>query len=340
MAGTKMPLPPKSFVQSRRKMDVNKKIILIFIISTWISFYSWGQELPISMKRFHFSGDGNLSMLSERTNLAFEGQYRIGSDTYDKNAIEKICQVFGAPSPDLPMGLSLRLVEFLDFLQDHFNPEANITITSGYRKPEYNTMLRKKGNLAAKASLHQYGMAADLKIEGVNAKTLWNYVKSLKFGGAGYYNGSVVHVDVGPARFWDQNTSGVGTGISDDNKLICLVTDFDRYHPGDDMCLRFIRMTAFPIQIQPEFTLIPLKGQGPAMAERSFKPVFQVSNNDNCPEFHNIEQMDRIIWQLPSDIAPGAYTIKARCCGNRWKEMPSEIQSHEIQIYKYKDETQ
>ena len=68
------------------------------------------------------------------------------------------------------MGLSLRLIEFLDYLEDHLNKGAKITITSGYRKPKYNTMLRDKGNLAAKASLHQYGMAADLKIEGVESE--------------------------------------------------------------------------------------------------------------------------------------------------------------------------
>ena len=45
----------------------------------------------------------------------------------------------------------------------------------------------------------------------------------------GYYHGDVVHIDVGPARFWDETTSGVGTGISDGNKLIGIITDYDVY---------------------------------------------------------------------------------------------------------------
>ena len=284
------------------------------------------------MKRFHYSGDGHLNMYSERTQLSFKGTYRSGSSEYNDPAIKKICGVLGAPAPDKPMGLSLRFVEFLDYLQDHFNPNAKITVTSGYRKPEYNTMLRNSGNLAAKASLHQYGMAADLKIEGVEAKTIWNHVKSIKFGGAGYYNGNTVHVDVGPARFWDQNTSGVGTGISDDNKLICLVTDYDVYRPGDIITLRFIRMTAFPIRVAPKFMLISKHAPENLKVEKQFNPDFSVSYENDCPEFHNIGEMDRIRWTLPKHTEPGIYAIKAGFCGNMWKKMPAEIETPEISI--------
>ncbi|CAB5080061.1 hypothetical protein D3OALGA1CA_112 [Olavius algarvensis associated proteobacterium Delta 3] len=80
------------------------------------------------------------------------------------------------------------------------------------------------------------------------------------FGGAGYYHENVVHVDVGPARSWDEKTSGVGTGISDDNKLIGIVTDYDVYRPGEKLLWRFIRMTAFPIQVNTEFVMERLAG--------------------------------------------------------------------------------
>jgi len=163
--------------------------------------------------------------------------------------MEAICRVFSAPCESQKQVLSLRLIEFLDFLQDRLRPGARIAITSGYRSPEYNTKVRKRGGLAAKASLHQYGMAVDLEIEGVPARRLWEYVKALGFGGAGYYHGKTVHIDVGPARSWDEKTSGVGTGISDDNKLIGLVVNYDVYLPGEPITMRFIRMTAFPIGV-------------------------------------------------------------------------------------------
>ena len=192
------------------------------------------------------------------------------------------------------MGLSLRLIEFIDYLEDRLNSGAKIIIASGYRKPEYNTMLREKGNLAAKASLHLYGMAADLKIQGVEAETLWHYVRDLKFGGAGYYHGDVVHIDVGPARFWDETTSGVGTGISNGNKLIGIITDYDVYRPGMTVTLRFIRMTAFPIRVTSELSLIRQNDRDGIKNRRDFMPVFNMSRKDRCMEFRNIDEMNTI----------------------------------------------
>jgi uncharacterized protein YcbK (DUF882 family) len=175
--------------------------------------------------RFFFSGDGRIDLLNEKNGHSFAGPYRHGAQRYDESALQTICRVFDAPYDPELSNLSLRLLEFLDFLQDSLHREAKITITSGYRSPEYNTRVRNRGGLAAKASLHQYGMAVDIKMEGVPARRVWNTVKTLGFGGAGYYHGDTVHIDVGPARSWDETTSGVGTGISDDNKLIDLVSD-------------------------------------------------------------------------------------------------------------------
>ncbi len=164
---------------------------------------------------------------ARRTENRLPARYRTGKGKYDEKALGAICRVFGAPSAPL------RLIEFLDFLEDRLNPGARIVIISGYRTPQYNAGIRNRGALAAKASLHQYDMAADLRMEGIPARRIWDYVKALGFGGAGYYHGDTVHVDVGPARSWDETTSGVGTGISDDNKLIGLVTDYDVYLPGE-----------------------------------------------------------------------------------------------------------
>jgi uncharacterized protein YcbK (DUF882 family) len=68
------------------------------------------------------------------------------------------------------------------------------SVSSGYRSPIYNTTLRQQGRLAAKASLHQYGMAADLIMKGVSLKRIWQDVKALDFGGTGYYQGKTVHI--------------------------------------------------------------------------------------------------------------------------------------------------
>ena len=287
------------------------------------------------MGRYFFSGDGEITIYSEKNHKSFAGTYRTGPGKYDKKALNKICQVFGVPCDSSPMALSLRLIEFIDYLEDHLNRGAKITIISGYRRPEYNTMLRKKGNLAAKASLHQYGMAADLKIQGVKAETLWHYVRDLEFGGTGYYHGSVVHIDVGPARFWDETTSGVGTGISDGNKLIGLVTDYDVYRPGTTVMLRFIRMTAFPIGVVSEFSLIPQTHGDEMAGSRNFMPVFNVPQKDFCLEFGSIDEMNAVRWKLPGDLKPGRYRIQARFCDEAWPDMPSRIQTPAFEINRF-----
>lgn len=286
--------------------------------------------VPLSGRFFH-SGDGQINLRSDKSGAKYQGRYRMGADDYDPEAYQSICGVFGAPCTSGGT-LSLRLIEFIDALEDHFSPGAEITITSGYRSPSYNTRLREKGSLAAKASLHQYGMAADLKIAGVPAKRIWEHVKALGFGGAGYYHGETVHIDVGPARSWDEKSSGVGTGISDNNKLIGLVADFDIYRSGQSMLLRFIRMTAFPIGVLPEFILYrQSEGSTPGAVFR-FVPGFTIATDGPCPLFGDISRMDGIQWDLPASLAPGNYRIGARFCNSPWLKMPAEVNTPVFQV--------
>lgn len=276
-------------------------------------------------QRFFHSGDGLIRLVSEKNGQAFAGAYWRAGRGYDETALEAIHDVFGAPyDPALP-GISLRLIAFLDYLEDRLRPGALITVTSGYRSPEYNTRVRSRGGLAAKASLHQYGMAADIVMQGVDSRVVWETVKALGFGGAGYYHGRTVHLDVGPARSWDETTSGVGTGLSDDNKLIELVTDYDIYRAGDRATLRFIRMTAFPIGVAPEFSLVPCAADDAASEPLLFQPVFGVPAAGDCPRFEDIAQMAAIRWDLPADLPPGRYCVRARFCGLAWESMPPQV---------------
>lgn len=307
------------------------KLIMALMVSTLV--FSTSQAAPSKTTRFFYSGDGRIHLDSNKNGKTFNGRYRTKAGAYDEVAYHAISSVFGATGkPGNPL-ISLRLIEFMDFLEDKLGPGALITITSGYRPPEYNKNLRKRGALAAKASLHQYGMAADFIMKGVSSKRVWEYVRLLGFGGAGYYHGKTVHVDVGPARFWDEKSSGVGTGLSDDNKLIGLVSDYDILAPGDRVNLRFIRMTAFPIQLHPEFELIPinpaLKYVKPLLM---FKPDSAFIRNQKCAEFANIDQMASFRWALPPNLPPGRYVIRARFCGSKWEKMPEMVSTPEFEV--------
>jgi uncharacterized protein YcbK (DUF882 family) len=316
-------------------MQISKQLgrmLLIGILLLAPAPMAASEPAPTEIHRFLHSGDGRIRMTSRKNGSTFSGHYRRGAGTYDVQALKNIHKVFDAPYRYGEGCISLRLIEFLDYLEDHLRPGAWITITSGYRSPEYNKNIRQQGALAAKASLHQYGMAADVIIEGVPAKRLWMHVKGMKFGGAGYYHGETVHLDVGPARSWDQASSGVGTGISDDNKLVGITSDYDRYLPGETVILRFIRMTAFPISVNPRFELVSQQPDGTTGRTRAFQPRFKLTSAEACPSFSDIDQMDGIRWRLPSDLPPGMYGILARFCPNSWEKMPKRVLTPHFEI--------
>lgn len=86
------------------------------------------------------------------------------------------------------------LVEVLQKIRDHF--KAAVTISSGYRTPSHN----KKVD-GATYSQHQYGTAADIKVKGVDPKTVAAFAETLipKKGGIGIYP-TFTHVDVREVR--------------------------------------------------------------------------------------------------------------------------------------------
>lgn len=310
-------------------MDM-KKIILI-VISSIVLPHVAAANGP---SRYFYSGDGNIHLSNARNGASFKGIYRRGDGTYDEKALARINRTFSAVYGQPISEMSIRFIEFLDYLEDNLSPGARIAILSGYRSPTYNTGLRSAGRLAAKASLHQYGMASDIQIQGVPSERVWNFVKGLGFGGAGFYHGANVHVDVGPARSWDEETSGVGTDISDDNKLIDIVTDKDIYKPGEDITMRFTRMTIFPIGVDPTFELEEKKPDGTWKAVREIAPAMKISSAGGCPQFASIGDMMGIRWTLPADVKESSHRIRALFCGARPETMPQEIRTPEFRVIK------
>ncbi len=301
--------------------------IIILLLCAATAAYA---ALPSS--RYFHSGDGVINISRARGGAAFSGRYRKADGAYDPAAMRKIYAVLGASYGNPISAISPRLIEFLDYIQDHFNPQGRISIASGFRSPSYNTNLRNNGKLAAKASLHQYGMAVDMSLSGVKSDAIWEFVKDLGFGGAGFYHGNLVHVDVGPARFWDEETSGVFTDKSDDNKLIELVDDKDIYLPGEPMELRFIRMTAFPIGVSTQFTLEQEQKPGEWKKAAEFAPQLAVTTADACPSFADIGQMMGIKWTLPADLKPGRYRVRASFCNKEWEKMPDAVATPEFEV--------
>lgn len=88
-----------------------------------------------------------------------------------------------------------QLVARLQQIRDHFG--APVTISSGYRCKAHNTAIG-----GAKASRHMEGMAADIKVKGVEPAEVAKYAESIGILGIGLYD-TFVHVDTRTSKaFW------------------------------------------------------------------------------------------------------------------------------------------
>lgn len=86
--------------------------------------------------------------------------------------------------------VSDELVSILQKVRNHFG--ASVIINSAYRTEAHNKKVGGSAN-----SQHKYGMAADIRINGVSPKTIATYLNTLmpNSGGIGVYS-SFVHIDV------------------------------------------------------------------------------------------------------------------------------------------------
>jgi hypothetical protein len=137
---------------------------------------------------------------------------------------------------------------------------------------------------------------------------------------------------VGWPRSWTQGTANVRKGKSVKNKLIHMMPWYDIYRPGEVLHLRFVRMTAFPIGVQPRFVLEREIGDDEWKADRTFGPKLGKKVKGRCAIFGDIAAMARIRWPLPADLPAGRYRVRARFCDRKWKEMPGEAHSRTFRV--------
>lgn len=79
-----------------------------------------------------------------------------------------------------------------------------VQVISGYRHPKFNRVLWKKGRQVARWSKHRLGLALDFRLVGVPLDQAYAYFRKRRLGGLGRYPQSqFLHLDTGPARFWE-----------------------------------------------------------------------------------------------------------------------------------------
>lgn len=149
------------------------------------------------------TGDGRLVLLSTPHKELLEIIYRRKDGTYDAAALKKIAHLFRSPDGE-SRPIAADLIEWIDSLQDYFGADT-VEIISGYRSGAYNKQLKENGRDVATNSLHTRGRAADIHLDEVTEKILFELARDMHAGGVGFYPSlHFVHLDLGPARFWEE----------------------------------------------------------------------------------------------------------------------------------------
>ncbi|MBV8453871.1 MAG: YcbK family protein [Deltaproteobacteria bacterium] len=96
-----------------------------------------------------------------------------------------------------------RLLDLLHRINQALDTSQPFNLISGYRSPETNAWLANQSEGVARHSLHMYGMASDINVQGRSLALLQMVALAMRGGGVGYYpRSNFVHVDTGRVRRW------------------------------------------------------------------------------------------------------------------------------------------
>lgn len=152
-------------------------------------------------------GDGKLRLYNYHLDEFLEIEFKKNGILNEK-AVEQVNQLLRSRDNSEIIKINPQLLDWMDFLQDHFNADT-IEIISGYRRKEFNDALLKEGHTVSPISLHTQGNAIDIHIDEIREETLRDFLLSLQLGGVGYYAQlDFVHMDTGPVRRWGENSKG------------------------------------------------------------------------------------------------------------------------------------
>ncbi|MGE0644739.1 MAG: YcbK family protein [Nitrospira sp.] len=154
--------------------------------------------------------EGRLTLVNERTDESLDVTYRDEAGEYDLEALDDVNYLMRCHYSGEIGAIDVRVLEHINLVQKKLGTKRDVHFISGFRSPEYNALLVRKGGHAARNSLHMQGQAIDLMIPGVHPKMLRQAALELRYGGVGFYKRSrFVHLDSGPFRFWSPSSDAV-----------------------------------------------------------------------------------------------------------------------------------
>lgn len=147
--------------------------------------------------------EGKLSLYNRNIGERLTVTYRNCLGEYCDDALHSINWLFRCHETNETTKMDLRVLEYLNRLDNSLGGDNEIHIISGYRSPSYNSKLRSISKGVAKKSLHMKGMAIDLVIPGIRLDRIRKSALALAAGGVGYYpRDGFVHIDSGAFRSW------------------------------------------------------------------------------------------------------------------------------------------
>ncbi len=303
-------------------------LVLVSAMAVASSAASPGSSAPAS--RFFFAGNGRLALHHGHFNTNLNVRYRRADGTYDDAALAQIRHFFRSREDGREGDVSLRLVELLAFIETRFHVQR-LTLLSAYRSPEFNEDIRAAGGKAAKASLHTEGLAADILPAGVNLRQLWQELRELRTGGAGYYRkGNFLHVDTGKPRFWEETTSRVDEDLSAGNARIFVRTDFDRYADLSGAVLSLHSVTAFPLAVAANATLIGPDGTAATARLAAAQGVETGAGCLQIPAYAESYRIQVVDAQAPATRGP--WRVVLNTCEPRIERTPESAESNPIEL--------
>lgn len=168
---------------------------LLLLSGCFFSFWGGNRE-----------GYGELTLENQRTHERDTFFYRDPSGRLLTEGLSRASWLMRDVNTGQVAPIDPRLLDFMVRVRQTLGLPARavLVVTSGYRSPQTNAVLRAQtGGVAAEKSYHIRGMAVDLKIPGVSTSRVEDAALSLKMGGVSYYGDTDhVHLDSGPVRTW------------------------------------------------------------------------------------------------------------------------------------------
>ena len=184
--------------QCKREMYRRSFLKTLFILG----LSSFVPKLSFASIKTNYHGVRWLNLYHPKTKECLTAEYWVRGD-YIQNALSDVNYIMRDHHTGEVAHIDTKLLDLLFCIHTSLGASQPFHIMSGYRSPETNALLRKKGWDIAKHSLHENGKAIDIRLPNTKTSSLRRTAYKIKGGGVGYYPRlKFVHVDVGSIRYW------------------------------------------------------------------------------------------------------------------------------------------